>query len=66
MVGNKDKKRAILNTTIKEDILSDFRNYCKKINCPMNMVLEIFMEQFAEGQFSFKLSKGKTQIDFEE
>lgn len=60
------QKRAMLNTTINENVLNNFRDYCKGINCPMNMVLETFMEQFAEGQFTFKLSKNKMNLDIEE
>ena len=60
------QKRAMLNTTISEDVLNKFRDYCKGINCPMNMVLETFMEQFANGQFSFKLIKNKMELDVEE
>lgn len=58
--------RAMLNTTINETVLNNFRDYCKKINCPMNMVLETFMAQFAEGQFSFKLIKDSMKIDLED
>ena len=58
--------RAMLNTTINETVLNNFRDYCKGINCPMNMVLETFMEQFASGQFSFKLIKKKMELDIEE
>lgn len=65
MSENKSK-RAMLNTTINEDVLNSFRDYCKGINCPMNMVLETFMQQFSEGQFSFKLSKSKMELDIEE
>lgn len=57
--------RAMLNTTINEDVLNNFRDYCKQINCPMNMVLETFMTQFSEGQFEFRLSKNKMEIDME-
>lgn len=60
------RKRAALNTTISEEVLDSFRDYCKNIGCPMNMVLETFMEQFAEGQFSFKLNKKKMKLDIEE
>lgn len=60
------KKRAMLNTTINENILSDFREYCKGINCPMNTVLETFMEQFSKGQFTFRLAKNKMELDIEE
>ena len=60
------QKRAMLNTTINENVLNNFREYCKSINCPMNMVLETFMEQFSNGEFSFKLSKNKMELDIEE
>ena len=60
------QKRAMLNTTINESVLNNFREYCKGINCPMNMVLETFMEQFADGQFAFKLGKSKMELDIEE
>lgn len=60
------QKRAMLNTTINENVLNNFRDYCKSINCPMNMVLETFMEQFSEGQFTFKLGKNKMNLDIEE
>lgn len=60
------QERAMLNTTINKSVLNNFRDYCKGINCPMNMVLETFMEQFADGQFTFKLSKSKMELDIEE
>ena len=60
------QERAMLNTTINKNVLNNFRDYCKGINCPMNMVLETFMEQFADGQFTFKLSKSKMELDIEE
>ena len=60
-----NKKRAMLNTTINGDIMDSFRDYCKSINCPMNMVLETFMDQFSKGQFTFKLSKNKMELDIE-
>lgn len=56
-------KRAMLNTTINEEVLDSFREYCKSINCPMNMVLEVFMRQFAEGQFSMKLIRNQMELD---
>lgn len=60
------QKRAMLNTTITEPVLNSFRDYCKKIGCPMNMVLETFMEQFSDGQFTLKLAKNKMNLDIEE
>lgn len=59
-------KRAMLNTTINEEVLNSFREYCKTINCPMNTVLETFMAQFANGEFSFRLSRNRMELDIEE
>lgn len=59
-------KRAMLNTTISEEVLSNFREYCKTINCPMNTVLETFMAQFANGEFSFTLRRNRMELDIEE
>ena len=61
-----EKKRAMLNTTINADVLNNFREYCKTINCPMNTVLETFMSQFATGQFVFQLGKNKMELDITE
>lgn len=55
------QKKAMLNTTIDENILNEFREYCKSINCPMNKVLEMFMAQFADGQFKMELRKTKQE-----
>lgn len=64
MSDNK-QERAMLNTTINKEVLDNFRDYCKGINCPMNTVLETFMGQFADGQFAFKLSKNKMELDID-
>lgn len=61
-----NQRKAMLNTTINKEILDSFRNYCKEINIPMNVVLETFMNQFSDGQFSLKLSKNQMQVDLEE
>lgn len=61
-----DFKKATFSTTINEKVLNDFRTYCTKINCPMNMVLEVFMAQFARGQFEFKLKRNKIELDTNE
>lgn len=61
MADNK-QKRTVLNTTMNEEVLNDFREYCKTINLPMNTVLETFMRQFAQGQFELKLAKMEVKI----
>lgn len=65
MMADNNPKRSMLNTTINKNVLDNFRDYCKEINVPMNVILEAFMGQFADGQFSLKLSKNKMNVDIE-
>lgn len=51
------QKRAMLNTTINEEVLDDFKSYCKELGFPMNMILESFMSQFVDGEFKLKIGK---------
>lgn len=60
------KERTTFNTTINKEVLDSFREYCKDINCPMNLALEIFMKQFIEGQFSLSITKNKMTMDLNE
>ena len=60
-----NQRRSMLNTTINKSVLDSFRDYCKESNIPMNVVLEAFMSQFADGQFSLKLSNNKMTVDIE-
>ena len=58
------QKRAMLNTTINENVLNDFKNYCKELGFPMNMILESFMVQFVDGEFVLKIGKSnKLNVD---
>lgn len=60
-------KRAMLNTTINEEVLNDFKAYCKELGFPMNILLESFMRQFADGSFVLKIGKSnKIEVDIEE
>lgn len=60
----KPKPRAMLNTTINEEILNDFKAYCKELGFPMNMILESFMAQFVDGEFILKIGKSnKLNVD---
>lgn len=66
-MAKEKQERGILNTTIDKEILEKFRSYCKAIGCPMNMILEAFMVQFADGQFSLRLGKNnKMNVDIED
>lgn len=58
------QKRAMLNTTINEVVLEDFKVYCKELGYPMNMLLESFMRQFVDGEFVLKIGKSnKLNVD---
>jgi hypothetical protein len=61
-----DRPRKALNTTIDEEYLNDFREYCDYLNIPMNIILELFMKQFVERQFQVSLIKGEKYILFDE
>lgn len=54
--NTKGMERAVLSTTIKKDILENFKSYCKLHGYPLNMILDIFMEQFVKEDFMLKLS----------
>ena len=57
--------KAILNTTIDEDVLNNFRNYCKIRGIQMNTVIEAFMRQFTLGEVVIKLGKDNLAVDID-
>jgi hypothetical protein len=64
-MSNETKKRPMLNTTINADVLEGFRNRCKENGFSMNMILETFMKQYADGEFYLKLGKNQVKsIEF--
>lgn len=61
------KPRAMLNTTIDQEILDDFKAYCKELGLPMNILLQSFMQQMSSGEFILKFGKNnKIEVDIEE
>lgn len=58
--GVKSKERSVLNTTIRSDVLKEFKEHCKKMGYPLNLILDSFMEQFVKGEFVLKLTDGET------
>lgn len=60
------RKRKALNTTIDEEVLNDFKEYCEYLVVPMNVILEMFMRQFNDRQFDIKLAKGEKYLKFDE
>lgn len=50
----RDVKRVetnALNTKINKEVFDDFKDCCKKQGYPMNVMLETFMRQYANGNF---------------
>ena len=50
----RDVKRVettALNTKINKKVFDAFKDYCKYLGYPMNVVLEIFMQQYSNGRF---------------
>ena len=61
------KSRTMLNTTIKTDVLREFKDYCKELGYPMNLILDCFMEQFKNGEFNLRIGKNnKLEVDIDE
>ena len=44
-----------LNTKVNKEVFESFKDYCAYLGYPMNVVLETFMRQYANGRF--KLSE---------
>lgn len=40
-----------LNQKINKEVFDSFKDYCKEIGYPMNVMLETFMRQYANGKF---------------
>jgi hypothetical protein len=40
-----------LNTKVNKEIFESFKDYCAYLGYPMNVVLETFMRQYANGRF---------------
>lgn len=63
----KTVKRATLNTTIREDLLIEFKNKAKELNLNMNFLLELFMEGVIDDRFVLTIGKNnKIDVDIKE
>ena len=40
-----------LNTKVNKEVFESFKDYCAYLGYPMNVVLETFMNQYANGRF---------------
>lgn len=61
-----ENNKAVINTTIDKDVKDAFSAYCKQYGVSMNIILEILMRQFANGEFRIKFEKNKLDLDLEE
>lgn len=52
-----ERNLSAFNTTIDTDILQAFKTLCKIKSYPMNVVLELFMKQFINGEFDIYLKR---------
>ena len=60
-------KRDALNTTIESETLQAFKEKCKSLNLPMNMLLTEFMRGFCENKFVLTIGKNnKIEVDIED
>lgn len=53
----RDVKRVettALNQKINKEVFDAFKDYCKKLGYPMNVMIETFMRQYANGKFKLK------------
>ena len=46
--------KRVMSTPINTKIVDAFKSECQKINIPMNVVLEIFMDEF-DGSLEYRL-----------
>lgn len=50
-----DKKQ--LNTPIRSNVLDNFRTACNDYNLKMNVVLEVLMEDFSNGNYNILIDR---------
>lgn len=62
-------KTTALNTKVNKEVFDNFKIRCLELRYPMNVVLEIFMQQYANGRFDIdkedilKWKKDDSEVD---
>lgn len=51
--------KRVMSTPINTKIADAFKSECQKINIPMNVVLEIFMDEFVNGKIDIIFKRQK-------
>lgn len=50
--------KSVLNTTIKTDVLDEFKEISNEIGIPMGYLIEAFMRDFNDGKFRVGIGSG--------
>jgi hypothetical protein len=58
-----DNKKSQFATSIDKNIADDFRKTTEMWGIKMNVVLETFMRQFANGELILKFDEGQLKIE---
>ena len=59
------KMRKQFTTSIDTETSRDFKDSCERYGVKMNIVLEAFMKQFSDDEFSIKISKEGIRLEIE-
>lgn len=55
VTSNVERAEAtVLNTKINKEVFEAFKDCCKELGYPMNVMLETFMSQYANGRFEIQ------------
>lgn len=60
------REKAMLNTTIDKEVFEEFKATCKASGMRMSTLLETFMRQYSNGEFTVKFVKNKSILELEE
>ena len=60
------REKAMLNTTIDKKVFDEFKATCKASGMRMSTLLETFMRQYNDGEFTVKFVKNKSVLELEE
>lgn len=60
------REKAMLNTTIDKEVFEDFKATCKASGMRMSTLLETFMRQYSDGEFTVKFVKNEGKLELGE
>lgn len=61
-----ERRKAALNTTVDKDVFDDFKATCKASGMRMSTLLETFMRQYSDGEFTIKFVKNNGILELDE